>query len=121
MIVFLIFDADGRYKMTCSSEEAAENIVKTYGYGWHAKPVETNFGDKFTNGAIYTVSVSADGLSVRATICMTTERFGYTKGHEVLPYIVNYGAETTVTLMAQNAKDAIDKAMSVLGGKEEHI
>ena len=119
MIVWNVFDGQGNYKLTCPTEESANKVVETYKQGWNAKPVDTDFGGEFADKALYTVTIKGDKTEVRARLNAETQHYGYTKGHRKLPYITDYGAESVITLLAKDARDAIDKALEILNGKTD--
>ena len=121
MIVWNVFDGQGNYKLTCPTEETASKVVETYKQGWNAKPVDTDFGGEFADKALYTVNVRNDMQDVRAFLNKEPQLYGYTKNLRPLPYKDDYGRDLVITLLAKDARDAIDKALELIKGKEEHI
>ena len=121
MIVWNVFDGQGNYKLTCPTEESANKVAETYMNGWSAKPVDTDFGGEFADKALYTVNIKKDMQDVRAFLNKEPQLYGYTKNLRPLPYKEDYGRDFTITLLAKDARDAIDKALEILNGKEEHI
>ena len=121
MIVWNVFDGQGNYKLTCPTEESASKVVETYKQGWNAKPVDTDFGGEFADKALYTVNVRNDMQDVRAFLNKEPQLYGYTKNLRPLPYKGDYGRDLVITLLAKDARDAIDKALELIKGKEEHI
>ncbi|MBR4591100.1 MAG: hypothetical protein IKO36_10635 [Bacteroidaceae bacterium] len=121
MIVWNVFDGQGNYKLTCPTEESASKVVETYKQGWNAKPVDTDFGGEFADKALYTVNVRNDMQDVRAFLNKEPQLYGYTKNLRPLPYKEDYGRDLVITLLAKDARDAIDKALELIKGKEEHI
>ena len=121
MIVWNVFDGQGNYKLTCPTEESANKVAETYMNGWSAKPVDTDFGGEFADKALYTVNIPNDMKSAKAVLNTETEQYGYTKNQKSIPYIRNYCDEHILVLFAENAWDAINKALRILDGKEEHI
>lgn len=121
MIVFAVLDGENHVKLVCEKEEAAFNTAKRYGNGWHVRMFDTKYGDSFEDNALYTAEIEKDMTKVRAVLCERPERYGLLKGQDALPHILRFEYGCNVTLMAHDARDAINKAMSVLDGKEEHI
>ena len=58
---------------------------------------------------------------VRAFLNKEPQLYGYTKNLRPLPYKEDYGRDLVITLLAKDARDAIDKALELIKGKEEHI
>ena len=121
MIVWNVFDGQGNYKLTCPTEETANKVTETYMSGWNARPVDTDFGKEFADKALYTVNVKRDMQDVRAFLNKEPQLYGYTKNLRPLPYKEDYGRDFVITLLAHDARDAIDKALELIKGKEEHI
>lgn len=121
MIVFAVLDGENHVKLVCEKEEAAINTAKRYGRGWHVRMFDTEYGDSFEDNALYTAEINKDMTKVRAVLCDYPEMYGLLKGQYALPCILRFEEGDNVILMAHDAKDAIDKAMSVLDGKEEQV
>ena len=121
MIVFAVLDGENHVKLVCEKEEAASNTAKRYGRGWHVRMFDTEYGDSFEDNALYTADIHKDMTKVRVVLCEYPEKYGLLKGQDALPYIVRFEDGCNVTLMAHDARDAIDKAMSVMDGKEEQV
>ena len=115
MIVFAVLDGENHVKLVCEKEEAACNTAKRYGRGWHVRMFDTEYGDSFEDNALYTAEMKKDMTKVRAVLCEYPEGYGFLRGQDALPCILRYEDGNKVTLMAHDARDAIDKAMSVLG------
>ena len=121
MIVFAVLDGENHVKLVCEKEEAANNTAKRYGRGWHVRMFDTEYGDSFEDNALYIAEMNKGMTRVRAFLCEYPEGYGLLKGQDALPCILRYGDGDKVTLMAHDARDAIDKAMSVLDGNEEQV
>ena len=121
MIVCAVLDGENHVKLVCEKEEAASNTAKRYGRGWHVRMFDTEYGDSFEDNALYTADIHKDMTKVRVVLCEYPEKYGLLKGQDALPYIVRFEDGCNVTLMAHDARDAIDKAMSVMDGKEEQV
>ena len=118
MIVWNVFDTAGLYQLTCTSEEAAKNAVKTYGRGWSARAVDTDYGDKFVDTALYIVVVKKNSTEIRTVIDREPKKFGFADERTV-PEIRDCGDGYEVSLLAKDARDAIDKALEILNGKTD--
>jgi len=114
MIVFAVLDGENHVKLVCEKEEAAYNTAKRYGRGWHVRMFDTEYGDSFEDNALYTAEINKDMTKVWAFLCEYPEMYGLLKGQDALPCIFRFEGGCKVTLMAHDARDAIDKAMSVL-------
>lgn len=122
MIVFAVLDGGNRVKLVCEKEEAAYNTAKRYGKGWHVRMFDTEYGNSFEDNALYNVEINKGMTNVRVVLCECPEGYGLLKGQDALPCILrDEDGDNRVTLMAHDARDAIDKAMSVLDGKEEQV
>ena len=120
MIVWNVFDSAGLYQLTCTSEESAKNAVKMYGRSWSARAVDTDYGDKFVDTALYIVAIKNNSTEIRTAIDREPKKFGFADGRTV-PEIRDYGDGYEVSLLAYDGVDAIDKALELIKGKEEHI
>ena len=124
MIVWNVFDSAGLYQLTCTSEEAAKNAVKMYGRGWSARAVDTDYGDKFVDTVLYIVAIKKNSTEIRTVIDREPKKFGFAefKGYErIVPEIRDCGDGYEVSLLAYDGVDAINKALELIKGKEEHI
>ena len=121
MIVFAVLDGENNVKLVCEKEEAAYNTAKRYGRGWHVRMFDMEYGDSFEDNALYVAELNKEMTNARVALCEYPERYGLLKGQDALPCILRFGYGDKVTLMAHDARDAIDKAMSVLDGKEEQV
>ena len=118
MIVWNVFDTSGLYQLTCTSEEIAKNAAESFGGSWSITPVDTDYCDKFGEMSLYVVAVKKDSTEIKATMHREPRRCGYINP---VPKVMRYERTTEVTLLAKDARDAIDKALEILNGKEEHI
>lgn len=114
MIVFAVLDGENHVKLVCEKEEAANNTAKRYGRGWHVRMFDTKYGDSFEDNALYDVETRKDMTWARAVLRECPERYGLLKGQDALPCILRYADGDKVTLMAHDARDAIDKAIDIL-------
>ena len=114
MIVFAVLDGENHVKLVCEKEEAAYNTAKRYGKGWHVRMFDTEYGNSFEDNALYNVEINKGMTNVRAFLCEYPEMYGLLKGQDALPYILRYEDGCKVTLMAHDARDAIDKALEIL-------
>lgn len=121
MIVFAVLDEENHVKLVCEKEEAAFNTAKRYGKGWYVRMFDTEYGDSFEDNALYVAEINKGMTNVRVVLCEYPERYGLLKGQDALPCILRFEYGDKVTLMARDAGDAINKAMSVLDGKEEQV
>lgn len=121
MIVFAVLDGENHVKLVCEKEEAAYNTAKRYGKGWHVRMFDTEYGDSFEDNALYDVETRKDMTWARAVLRECPEKYGLLKGQDALPCIHRHEYGNKVILMAHDARDAIDKAMFVLDGKEEQV
>ena len=118
MIVWNVFDSAGLYQLTCTSEEIAKKAAERFGIGWSMQPIDTDYCDKFGEMALYVVAVKDDSTEIKATMYREPIRYGYTNP---VPKVTRYERVTEVALLAKDARDAIDKTLEILNGKEEHI
>ena len=121
MIVWLVFDGNWQFKLACTDEQIARNVVAKYNSYWKAKAFDTDFGDKFTDVVLYKVVVKNDKSVIKADTKSEIEQYGFNGYYESLPIVTKIGDANEVILMAHDARDAIDKALEILNGKEEHI
>ena len=121
MIIWLVFDGIGYFKLACTDEQIARNVVAKYNRGWKAEAFDTDFGDGFKDEVLYKVIVKDNKSVIIADKKLGTEPYGFSEYHKKLPIVTKNGIEDEVTLMAHDARDAIDKALEILNGKEEHI
>lgn len=122
MIVWNVFDSAGLYQLTCTSEEAAKNAVKTYGRAWSARAVDTCYGDKFVDKALYIVSIKKNSTEIRTVIDREPKKFGFAEftGYErTVPEIRDCGDGYEVSLLAYDGVDAINKALEILNGNKD--
>lgn len=121
MIVFAVLDGENHVKLVCEKEEAAFNTTKRYGRGWHVRMFDTEYGDSFEDNALYVAELNKETTKAMAVLFEHPEKYGLLKGQDALPCIHRHEYGNKVILMAHDARDAIDKAMSVLDGKEERV
>ena len=119
MIVFAVLDGENHVKLVCEKEEAAYNTAKRYGRGWHVRMFDTEYGDSFEDNALYFAEINKGMTNVRVVLYEYPERYGLLKGQDALPCILRYGDGDKVTLMAHDARDAIDKALEILKGSKD--
>lgn len=118
MIVWLVFDENWQFKLACTDEQVAKNVVAKYNSYWKAKAFDTDFGDKFTDVVLYKVIVKSDKSVIKADTKPEIEQYGFSGYHTELPIVTKIGDADEVVLMARDARDAIDKALELIKGLE---
>ena len=121
MIVWMVFDGNWQFKLACTDEQIAKNVVAKYNSYWKAKAFDTDFGDGFVSKVLYKVVVKNDKSVIKADTKSEIEQYGFSGYYKELPIVTKSGDANEVVLMAHDARDAIDKALEILNGKEEHI
>ena len=119
MIVWLVFDGNWQFKLACTDEQTAKNVVAKYKSLWKTRAFDTDFGDKFTDAVLYKVIVKNDKSVIKADTKSEIEQYGFNGYYENLPIVTKIGDENEVILMAHDARDAIDKALEILNGKTD--
>ena len=121
MIVWMVFDGNWQFKLACTDEQTAKNVVAKYNSYWKVRAFDTDFGDRFTDVVLYKVIVKSGKSVIKADTKSEIEQYGYSGYYKELPIVTKIGDADEVILMAHDARDAIDKALEILNGKEEHI
>ena len=119
MIVWLVFDGNWQFKLACTDEQIAKNVVAKYNSYWKVKAFDTDFGDGFVSKVLYKVVVKNDKSVIKADTKQEIEQYGFGEYYRELPIVTKIGDANEVILMAHDARDAIDKALEILNGNKD--